>query len=1107
LQKSLKAQQELEQQKQKWEREKIYLEGQLGLEVKTKEAEIDRKFREADAEKLAEREAKAEAEQALSFEGQASAYCNKLVAELRNLKILDMSRPLNLEVVYVQVRVREEEPPHYLKEEEIAALVGGEPTELLKHSQMRMAERAVVAMEPHDALAKFRRMSILGDPGAGKTTMLRYLALRMAQRGVPNLPGLPVYVELRRFVDSKMGNLLDFVASDWAERFGFLNARPYLEQQLDAGRASLLLDGLDEVLGGTTSEEVQATYNRVIAEINRLATRFPEAPIAVTCRRAGWRGGLTAFQSLEVLDFSWEQIQRFVSNWFITNPTKADGLRQALTANLRMQTLSSKPLILSLIAIVYEGDLELPERRAELYNRCVEVLVREWDTHRGIKRFSQFTTDRKRDLLQEIAWHFHGIGRRYFPEPELLRLIADFLPTLDIPLEENVAILDDIAAQYGLLKVQAHGWYGFLHLTLQEYFAAVAASERGATGLQEVVSHRHDPWWEEVILLLAGRLNDATPLLLSILGHSPEEKLPDDINQLLPKAQPLPVNDDLFHSDLLLAARCLVGTPRVRMRGLRDRIVSGVKDILLSSPHILDQERAARALMEIGGEALTNELVGMFEDNMIEPRRLVSVAKALGELGDKRIALKLLELVENEKPLDILARFGVMGALGKLGDSVIAERLLSLFERNTNTLEEAEVRLDLAETLGTLKAANAVPILLVMLTSNVILASNVDRKTQTGSDEWRRREASTRICEALGRIGDKSVSPKLLELVVVEEADLRIRVPIPQVLGKLGDKSVAPRLLQLLLDKKLAPGLKPEIADALKVLSDDSVARSMVTLLQDKSIEWEIRWLLTEVLEGFQERANDPLMAMLTDKHTDQRVRVGIAATLAAWGVRTTLPFLRKAIQNRIVPPSWELGTFTSVGRIWGRITRVLRGLGDDSVIPVLVELSERIKDDGPYGIAEELQAIVFAASEYKPEQMARSLLAKARKTLKSREIEPAYWSPNHRQEFLLRAIASLATKSLAPELVGLLAEMKVGVWTRWESVRIIRAITPLADDLQTINGLLLMINEVPNENAYYLDHEIYNALYTVSRRARVRVGSNRQIEPLTAKTLIRSTV
>ena len=174
-----------------------------------------------------------------------------------------------------------------------------------------------------------------------------------------------------------------------------------------------------------------------------------------------------------MLDFSWDQIQVFLKNWFSESPTKAEDLRGALAGNLRMQTFAANPFILSLIAIVYERELELPERRAQLYNRCAEVLLKEWDSHREIHRFAKFTTDRKRDLLEEVAWHFHRRGLRYFPKAELLELIAGFLPTIDLPQGTRSAILDEIAAHYGLLKVQAHDWYGFLHLTMQEYFVAL----------------------------------------------------------------------------------------------------------------------------------------------------------------------------------------------------------------------------------------------------------------------------------------------------------------------------------------------------------------------------------------------------------------------------------------------------------------------------------------------------------------------------------------------------------------------------------------------------------------------------------------------------------
>ncbi len=990
---------------------------------RNEQEEADKQAAERDKAALAEREQ--------TFKDGVQAYRRKLLAEIQNLKILDMPSSLQLEDIYVQLRVREEEPLRYAKEEEMAPLASGEPTELLRHSQIHLAERAEISLSPEDALANFPRMVVLGDPGAGKTTMLRYLALQMDQDAAAQLPYLPVYVELGRFVESGMDDLLNFAAADWDRRYGFPNALPYIEQQLHEGKSALLLDGLDEVLVGATPDEAQKAYKLVADEINRLDTRFSKAPIAVTCRQAGWRGGLKGFQILEVLDFNWEQIQQLVNNWFKSNPAKAKGLRQALALNLRMQTLAANPLILSLIAIVYEEQLELPERRAELYNRCGEVLLREWDSHRGIKRFSQFTADRKRDLLKEVAWHFHIDGRRYFPEAELLHLVAGFLPTIDIPSSESKAILEEIAAQYGLLKVQAHGWYGFLHLTFQEYLAALAANEKGATGLQEVVAHRSDSWWEEVILLLAGRIHDATPLLLGLLGHSMDQPLP--LGELAAK-------DDLFHSDLLLAARCLEGTPIIRMPGLRDRILTEVKNLLESSFYKLDWERAARVLVEIGGRSTRDDLLAMLADNNIERWKRWRIGSAFEELGDQSIAARLLELLERAE-LDLLVRGCIVSALGEL------------------------------------KATFAVPRLLD------ILKADEDHGIQE------------KIAEVLGSLSDKSVVPELMDMLNDRKRDEGVRSSIALSLGRLGDKSVAPVLLQMLLNKTTPPRMKPAIAQALTDLGDKSLASELLKQLQDETIDWQIRWLLTEILESLQKIAIAPLREMLKSPNLDQAVRVGIAATLGTWRVRDDIPdILRQAIERQVVPPNWCLGNYVEIGYVWQRITRTLKSLGDDSVVPVLVTAFEqRGSEQNEYASSgnwfDEVKGIIAAASEYKPEAIAHQVLAM------SREQE---WQPF--QDHLLESLPQLTTKSLVPDLLGILAERKMYNVSHKRWMGIIQAIAQVADESKTVKALLQMMPAKPSsDEEKHLAQVIYAALYSVSRRAGVRVSRDGKIESLVA--------
>jgi len=985
---------QLEREKMQMTRELEESKHENTVKLKTWEAEQQKQRQVEEAAAAANREEEAKAKQARTAQECAEAYRRSLIKTLSNLKILEMSSPLHLEYIYVQVRVREEEPLRYAKEEEMAPLAVGEPTELLQRSQTRLVERATTAMSAEDALANFRRMVVLGDPGAGKTTMLLYIALKMAQGKLSNLLDLPIYVELRRFVDSKMDSLLDFVAFDLANRYNFQECRSYLQEHLEQGKAALLLDGLDEVLGGATPEEAEDAYKRVANEIDRLNTLFPEAPIALTCRKAGWRGGLTAFQALEVLDFSCEQIQDFVNKWFKADTAKVQKLQQALAGNLRMQTLAANPLILALIAIVYQKDLDLPERRAQLYNRCLEVLLKEWDAHRNIKRCTQFTTDRKLNLLKEVAWHFHQSGKRYFPEAELLQLVADFLPAINIPPEESKAILDEISQQYGLLKVQAHGWYGFLHLTFQEYLAALAANDKGAVGIQTVVAHRYDPWWEEVILLLAGRMADATPLLLGLLGRSIELP-PEDVDRLVSAEELLAANDDLFNSDLLLTARCLVGTPVIRMQGLRDRIIAEVKNLLQTSPYKLDWERTTRVLVEINDKPLIDELLAMLADNGVNEEKRRSIASTFGKLADQSLAQRLLELLKSNPELDLF------------------------------------VRLSIIDALGALKATFAVSILQEMLTTE----NSANAKEQ-----------------------------------------------IIRTLGVIGNKEVASSLLDSLLDTTTDPNTKLTIAQALRNLKDESLTHQILEKLQDETIEWQVRWLLTESLEGLQESAKDSLMEMLESQAIYEPVRVGIAATLGTWGVGESIHYLRNAIENKVVPPSWQQGYHTISGYIWGRITRVLNSLGDESVVPTLEQAAFN-----PAPAIPDRWAIINALLEYKNrrEEIARQVLERAR------------FSVDFGKETLLHYMRSLATKSLVPELRQLLTTCNVYAIDEWGQIGIINGLAQVADDLETVEALQEMMPLMETTENEYLRYAIYQALYSISQRARVRLRHDGQIEEL----------
>jgi HEAT repeat protein len=863
-------------------------------------------------------------------------YRDKLVEELRNLRILDMVRPLLLERTYVRVRIQEAQPMRYADADEMTLMAQGDPNLLFELSQEKLAEDRVASLLPEEALKRNRHMVVLGDPGAGKTTMLKYLCLLSAQAKLGGLPDFPVFVPLNRFAKASQDNLLDFLVAEVTERYGFPQLSSCLQKRLEDGSVLLLLDGLDEVTVGSP-EEAEAAYRRTAEGINHLVTRYPKCPIVVTSRRAGWKGLLApTFIAASVLDFSWEDIQRFINNWFGEGSDRARRLHGVLSHQARMQALAANPLLLSLIAIVFERDLELPERRAKLYERCVQVLLTEWDAHRGIKRASQFTTDRKRDLLEDIALHYHCQGSRYFPRQDLLQVIAAYLPTVSIPAEQARLVLDEISAQHGLLKEQAADWYGFLHLTLQEYFAAFSLDQGNQLGL--ALTHLHSPWWEEVILLLAGMLKDATPLLDAILSEP----------------------EDIFFGNLLLAGRCLVGTPRIGRVELRGQILTGLKSLLEDEgQHWLPRTQAAKTLIEINREKGSRYLLDLLRNQALAWRVRDAVADSLGTFGSKALVSdlfailgqgqidrsacdcladaliilhrepvafrRLLKLISTrEASPHLKKRFAI--ALGHLGDETAIPRLLELLtdasvgdyiawyvggslrhlgfpthpEELLNLLRDEDLRVvarwSLAKAVDNLEGAAAPEVVDWLIDESIeesvrcSFAYRLGRFGQAIQDQVKELYSE----EALGlslrasigitllHLGETQLSSELKKLLVNPDVSYYVRKKIAENLVSVGERDIAPQLVSLLQERDLPTFVRLKAADLLSGLGDSTAAPQLLLFLRDEDVEPRVRARAADALAALD--LDDGLVAdlrsLLTDEGVDPLVRGRAARSL-----------------------------------------------------------------------------------------------------------------------------------------------------------------------------------------------------------------------------------
>jgi hypothetical protein len=368
-------------------------------------------------------------------------------------------------------------------------------------------------VDAYQAVGRHKWLVVLGAPGAGKSMLLKYLLLAYARGERLDLPQqyVPVLLELNRLNQTK-DPLKDHLVNV-LEQNDFPNPGNYLEVGLKRGKLILLFDGLDEV--NRDSRE------RVSNAITDLLNEYPTCPAIITCRTQVYRDEFLGWadQKLEVAEFTDEQIQRFLGSWESGMPPEksSDQLIRNLHERPRIMVLARNPLLLTIIAYLYtDTDFVLPNSRAEFYSKSVSVLLEQWKETRN-----RYKGAHKRLVLQHLALvNQDDVMQRDQDQTIVLAEIKRILPSLTLKDEDAQPILDEIVRRSGLMMSLDGGVrYQFTHLTLQEFFAALALE---AEAVELVSRFKKDPdAWRETVKLWCGLEHDSTDFIHKVNDIDP----------------------------------------------------------------------------------------------------------------------------------------------------------------------------------------------------------------------------------------------------------------------------------------------------------------------------------------------------------------------------------------------------------------------------------------------------------------------------------------------------------------------------------------------------------------------------------------------------------
>ena len=692
------------------------------------------------------------------------------------------------------------------------------------------------------------RVVVLGAPGSGKTTLVSYFVVMLAQQK-PELLGLaadtdwlPILIKIRDLAKDPDLNILKFLRHS-VETDLAVQSLPadFFEHWLNSGRALILLDGLDEVA------EESRRY-KVVERIESFLGSFSSNRAIITSRPAGYKPDFfraDEFPHYEILPFDNDKINEFIDHWYdnrcATKPEaqqRKKGLRKALSENDRIEMLARNPLLLTIIALIHRYQAILPKDRYKLYDKAVDTLLTSWDANKELtnhKVLEYLELDDLRRLMVRLAYWIHtqggtgdNEGGTQIDRDELITQLSQYIKELKkvdrhCAKAEAERFLDQIVRdRAGLLSKQGRDRYAFVHKTFQEYLTAQEIRDQQEESfdvvLKHIDDHLHDPHWREVLLLLIAQQKRGNPAkaLQAILQHPTPYEL-------------------WLHRNLFFAGNCLAEN------------VPMTDDVLVTD--ILQQL--------VGLEASSSSLVSS------SIRR--QIFKVLCSLSETQFEAQILKLLKDSSTINKLRLQKYRVALGEQYEAI--QTLATIFKDNLqNGLESSFDALLIAShsDIGLDLASHLVPYLLPLLKDE---------------DSGVRSSAAS----ALSRSGSDSESIVSHLLPLLRDEDGRVRFNAAFALGSLGSgsASVVPYLVPLLQDEDSE--MRSSAAVTLSIIGIGlELVPHLVPLLQDE--DGEVRSSAAFALSSLDRNSESVphLLPLLQDE--DSGVRSSAAYALGRSG-------------------------------------------------------------------------------------------------------------------------------------------------------------------------------------------------------------------------------
>jgi len=337
------------------------------------------------------------------------------------------------------------------------------------YSRVRRKTDRISTESVEDLFSKDQLITLIGDAGSGKSTMVKYLFLNSIERKFK----IPIKIELRYLNNSEL-SLIEYIKENIFKFQKLADSDRIIERLLSSGSFLIFLDGYDEVKK-SRKENVTKDIDNLIKVYNKnsyLLTTRPYTDIDL----------LPLFHNYTVCDLNDDEINEFIKKQI---PESEEELCQKIIEavnnpqNNSYKSFLKNPLLLSMFILTFQSYSSIPEKRSEFYRQVFDALFALHDSMSKMAFVREKQSGLSKDQFIEVLKLFSFIS--YFDEKfafnhhyltEKLSLIKEKKKSFTY---ENEKILNDLKVAIGIINQDGLD-YTFPHRSLQEYFAALYIS-------------------------------------------------------------------------------------------------------------------------------------------------------------------------------------------------------------------------------------------------------------------------------------------------------------------------------------------------------------------------------------------------------------------------------------------------------------------------------------------------------------------------------------------------------------------------------------------------------------------------------------------------------